>query len=382
MQTRTLTESAVPRVDATVVGYLRTASGVGEAGRQTLHALASTGLTVSGYDVDLNVSASRDDQSCTDFLIAEGNSKAHIFHVNADQLPQVMSYVQAPLRSAAVRINVPFWELSEFPAAWLPAFDAVDEIWASSRFIQRALMRRVTKPIVYMPLAVEISQPAEATRTQFGLPSDKFLFFFAFDFLSFIERKNPHGSIAAFRALRDRLERNRTGLVIKTMNGACAPARLLSLRAEIGGDPDIYLLDQTLSREETLGLISLTDCVVSLHRSEGLGLLVAEAMLLGKPVIATDYSATTEFVTPQTGLAVDYRLVPVQDGEYPFGEGQVWAEPDVAHAAWQMGRVFTDAKAELVASMIARAREHIRRNHGRARVGQLQARRLRRLIGG
>jgi glycosyltransferase involved in cell wall biosynthesis len=171
------------------------------------------------------------------------------------------------------------------------------------------------------------------------------------------------------------------GLVIKSINGCRSPTRLSALSAEIEEDPDIYLLDRTLSREDTLGLISITDCVISLHRSEGLGLLVPEAMLLGKPVIATNYSATTEFVTPQTGLAVDYRLIPVQTGEYPFGEGCVWAEPDVAHAAWQMMRVFAGAGTESITSMVDRAREHIQRNHSLAYVGQLQARRLRRLIG-
>ena len=382
VQTRTLAASAASRADATVIGYLRTASGAGEAGRQTLRALASTGLAVSGYDVDLNVSASRDDQSCTDLLVTEGNGKAQIFHVNADQLSQVMSYVKPRLRSDAIRISVPFWELSEFPEAWIPVFDSVDEIWASSRFIQRALIRRVSKPVVYMPLAVELPPLDKIARTQFGLPSDKFIFFFAFDFLSFIERKNPHGSIAAFKALQMRIGRGRAALVIKSMNGRQAAAQLLALRAEIGDDPDIYLLDQTLSREETLGLISVADCVMSLHRSEGLGLLVAEAMLLGKPVIATDYSATTELVTPQTALAVDYRLVPVRDGEYPFGAGQIWAEPDVAHAAWQMECVFAGAESEPVTSMIARAREYVRGNHSRAHVGQLQARHLQRLIGG
>jgi glycosyltransferase involved in cell wall biosynthesis len=378
---RALTTPAASRADATVIGYLRTASGVGEAGRQTLLALASTGLIVNGYDIDLNVSASRDDESCTPLLVAHGDGKAQIFHINADQLPEVMRHGEARLHKDAVRINVPFWELSEFPGALLAAFDAIDEIWAPSRFIQRSLIRRIDKPVIHMPLAVELPAPATVTRAQFGLPQDKFLFFFAFDFASFVQRKNPRGSITAFRMFRQRSAQRSAGLVIKSINGSHAPAQLQALRTEIGDDPDIYLLDRTLSREDTLGLISVLDCMVSLHRSEGLGLLVAEAMLLGKPVIATDYSATTEFVTAQTGLAVSYRLVPVQNGEYPLSEGQVWAEPDVAHGAWQMLRVVTGYGMENVTSMVARAREHVRRNHNRAHVGQLLARRLSRLIG-
>ena len=110
----------------------------------------------------------------------------------------------------------------------------------------------------------------------------------------------------------------------------------------IKDDPDIILIEKTLTREQTLALIAACDAVVTLHRSEGLGLLVAEAMVLGKPVIATDYSATTELVTPETGWPVDYRLTPVQEGTYPFHEGQVWADADIDHAAWQMRRVVED----------------------------------------
>jgi glycosyltransferase involved in cell wall biosynthesis len=377
---RGIKASAVSRADATVIGYLRTTSGVGEGGRQTLRALASTGMVVNGFDVDLNVTASRDDQSCASFLVAEGDGMAQIFYINADQLPQVMYHVQTRLHDAAVRVCMPSWELSEFPDAWLPAFDRIDEIWAISRFVQRSLIRRLGKPVIYMPVAVEFPMPRIATRAEFGLPGHKVLFFFSFDFASYAKRKNPHGVIAAFRLLRKRMGLGRAGLVIKSINGRHASGALLDLQVEIKDDPDIYLIDQTLSREDTYALISVTDCVVSLHRSEGLGFLIPEAMLLGKPVIATDYSATTEFVTPQTGLSVNYRLVPVQNGEYPFSEGQLWAEPDVGHAAWQMARVVASLGTEPITSMVARAREHVRRNYSRAQVGQLQARRLQRLI--
>lgn len=356
----------------TVVGYLRTASGVGEVGRQTLLTLAAGGIAVEGHDVALNVAAKREDESCAALLRPRGNAPVQIFNINADQLAAVVAHTRAALPAHALRINIPFWELGRFPAAWLPNFAEMDDIWAPSRFIQTALAGRVAKPVIHIPVAIELAPPPVLPREQFGLPACRFLFFYAFDFLSFMERKNPRGVVAAFRAAFPR--RGTAGLVLKCMNGALTPDQLAAFRAEIDGDPDIFLVDATLQRSETLGLIAATDAIVSLHRSEGLGLLIAEAMLLGKPVIATDYSASREFVSDATGYPVGYELVPVREGEYPFHEGQVWAAPDVAHAAWLMQRLCEDPVRAV--PRVARAADYLRNHHSQIAVARLQAARL------
>jgi glycosyltransferase involved in cell wall biosynthesis len=362
-----------PGAKVTVVGYLRTASGVGEVGRQTLLTLAAGGIAVEGHDVALNVAAKREDQSCAALMRPQGTAPLQIFNVNADQLPAVVAHTRANLPSDALRINIPFWELGRFPGAWLPNFAEMDEIWAPSRFIQISLAGRVAKPVIHMPVAIELTPPPPLPRERFGLPAGRFLFFYAFDFLSFVERKNPRGVIAAFRTAFP--GRGTAGLLLKCMNGALVPEQLGAFRAEIGDDPDIFLVDTTLPRDETLGLIAATDAIVSLHRSEGLGLLIAEAMLLGKPVIATGYSASREFVTDATGYPVGYQLVPVREGEYPFHEGQVWAEPDVAHAAWLMRRLQQDPRRAI--PQVARAAEYLREHHSWLAVARRQAARLR-----
>jgi len=367
-----------PRAGAkvTVVGYLRTASGVGEVGRQTLLTLAASGIAVEGNDVALNVAADREDESCNTLLRPRGTAPVQIFNVNADQLPAVVAHTRSLLSGDALRINIPFWELGRFPAAWLPNFAEMDEIWAPSRFIQSALAGRVPKPVTYMPVAIELTPPPVMRRERFGLPSGRFLFFYAFDFLSFIERKNPRGVIAAFRAAFP--QRGTAGLVLKCMNGALVPDRFDALRMEVSNDPDIFMIDATLPRNEALGLVAATDAIVSLHRSEGLGLLIAEGMLLGKPVIATNYSASREFVTEATGYPVGCQLVPVREGEYPFHEGQVWAEPDIAHAAWLMRRLRDDpTRAKL---RVARATDYLREQHSRIAVAHRQVARLRSLV--
>jgi glycosyltransferase involved in cell wall biosynthesis len=329
--------------DINVVGYLRAALGLGEAGRLTLRALNHSGLRARGLETSHNSASKRIDASCDHLLEPEANGRFQLFSINCDQLPQVMDHLRPVLRPDAYRIMAPFWELSNLPDAWLAATDEVDEIWAPTRFIQAMLAKKVRKPVLRMPLMLDFETPAQIDRSQFRLPHRSFLFFFAFDYFSFIERKNPMAVVAAFkRAFRAAGHDRPVQLVLKTLNADVAHESGQALRQTIKDDPDIILIEKTLTREQTLALIAACDAVVTLHRSEGLGLLVAEAMVLGKPVIATDYSATTELVTPKTGWPVDYRLTAVQAGMYPFHEGQVWADADIDHAAWQMRRVVDD----------------------------------------
>jgi glycosyltransferase involved in cell wall biosynthesis len=356
-----------------VIGYLRTASGVGEVGRQTLRTLEAAGVAAECLDVALNVAASRNDTSCEALIRDHASAPVQIFNINADQLALVLDHVTPRLRRDAWRINIPFWELSRFPFPWLGQFAGMDEVWAPSRFIQASIAGLLDKPVIHMPVAIEIGTPSALPRARFGLPDQRFLFFFAFDFLSYLDRKNPKAVIAAFRLAFPRA--GAAGLVLKCMNGSLVPDQLAAFEAEISDRPDIVLIDKTLSRAETLGLLAAVDAVVSLHRSEGLGLLVAEAMLLRKPVIATDYSATREFLDATTGYPVDCQLVELQAGDYPFAEGQVWAAPDVPHAAWLMRRLHDDPTRS--APLVRKAFDHLDRNHSYARVGQLQAARLR-----
>ena len=189
-----------------------------------------------------------------------------------------------------------------------------------------------------------------------------------------MERKNPRGTLEAFRRLRRRVGGRRVGLVLKSLNAERFPELAAGFLAEVDGDPDVTLIGETLSRDETHGLVAACDAVVSLHRAEGLGLLVAEAMALGKPVVATDYAATTELVSPATGYPVACRLVPVRPGDYPMAEGQVWADPDLDHAAWLMLQPLHDPAG--AAARVAAAGAHLRARHGPAAVLARQRARL------
>ena len=362
--------------DIDVVGYLRLALGLGEAGRLTLRALEHAGLAARGLPTALNSNSTANDESCASLLVEEARAPIQVFSINADQIGQVIASLDGRLRPDAYRIMTPFWELSVLPEPWVEAFDLVDEVWAPTGFIQATLMRHLHKPVIRMPLMLEFTPPTPVPRRAWNLPEDTFLFFFAFDYFSFIERKNPLAVVDAFRrAFRRRPGGPRVALVLKTLNAEKVPAEKRALLERLRDDPDVILVEQTLSRDDSLALIGACDAVISLHRSEGLGLLVSEAMVLGKPVIATDYSATTELVSCGTGYPVDYRLIPVAPGDYPFHENQRWADPDLDHAAWQMRAVARGGRA--VVGRVAAARAHIASQYGARAVARRQLDRLR-----
>jgi glycosyltransferase involved in cell wall biosynthesis len=269
-------------------------------------------------------------------------------------------------RAGQYRIGPWYWELERFPPQWMHAFHAVDELWVASPFIRDCLARVSPRPVLLISPPVEVSLRRAYARADFGLPADKFLFLFSYDFDSYVQRKNPRACIAAF------LEafapgNDRVMLAIKTLHGDRYPEQLAELRAIARADPRVRLLELSLSRDESFGLISVCDSYLSLHRSEGFGLGMAEAMALGKPVVATGYSGNLAFMRPDNSCLVGYRLVPVGADKYLQGEGQVWAEPDIADAARQMRRLVQDAAFRV--ELGARAARHMAEHFSARAVG-------------
>jgi hypothetical protein len=222
------------------------------------------------------------------------------------------------------------WELPEWPEALEFCLALVDEIWAMSDFVRNAFELASPAPVLLMPPAVVVPG-ARADRPAFGLPTEAFVFVTFFDGLSSYGRKNPERSVQVFRAafpLSDREPR----LVVKSIRGQADPERWRRLLSLAEGDNRILFINGDWSRERTLSLLASCDCLVSLHRSEGFGRTLAEAILLRKPVVATHWSGNLVFATEGEQLLVEGRLRPVQAGEYAWGEGQLWADPDLGAA--------------------------------------------------
>ena len=363
------------QADVGVIGYLKAETGVGNAGRMVASSFCKSQVNTQGYNVTLNVMARQAETKVDDILASKIDSRVEIYNVNADQLGVVRKHLAGKTNENAYKINMPFWELSKFPTAWVNNYLGIHEVWAPSRFVQAAVQTAMTLPVIWMPPAVTLDQFTPRDRNYFKLPEHTFLFHFNFDFSSFATRKNATAGIEAYRlAFRDRPNNIPTALAIKTRGYDPDGKNLQKLIGFTADDPDIYILNEEMAYDDAMALMNCCDCYLSLHRSEGFGYTPAEAMLLEKPVIATDYSGTRDFLDATTGFPVSYRLVSVKENEYPFWESQTWADPNLDHAAWLMRKIVSDPTHT---KQVSRAGKHrILSEYAPEHVGQLYKQRL------
>jgi glycosyltransferase involved in cell wall biosynthesis len=292
-------------------------------------ALRHTGLSVSCRDVPTQ---SIREHSGRDALDGLESFATTIVNLPIDlRLDEVFHRAGLWRRPGVKRIASAWWELEQVPpefAGWAADYD---EIWAPTRFIADAIQRITSKPVRAMLPGLELPAVEPLPKERFGIDPHAYTFLFVFDFNSRMPRKNPLGLIRAFRQAFRRSER--VQLVIKVSAGH---QLFHDHRRQLQGAADregVRIIDAMLTRGELLGLTACCDCYVSLHRSEGFGLTIAEAMLLGKPAIATGYSGNLDFMTPDNSRLVDYRRVPIVDDIPPYPKGFLWAEPSVEHAA-------------------------------------------------
>jgi glycosyltransferase involved in cell wall biosynthesis len=326
-----------------LVGYARGQFGIGEDVRMAARALQAVGVPCAIHNIDPGPEVCQGERSVDSLITKDLPYAINLFCSTGMEMAQ-----QAALRGSALfdgRRTIGYWpwELPEWPEEWRHTYDLGDEVWASSRYTYEAFSKSSPKPVRHMPMAVAVDETAGFTRRDFGLAEDRFLFAFSFDVLSHHTRKNPLASVRAFREAFPRGDEP-VGLVVKAMRASHAPVRWRALEEEARADARITIISETLDRGKLLDLYRACDCFMSLHRSEGFGRNIAEAMMLGKPVIVTGHSGNMDFTTPGTAALVDHHLCRVGKDEYPFGEGLSWAEPDVDHAAWWMRRLVTDRK--------------------------------------
>lgn len=264
-----------------------------------------------------------------------------------------------------------WWELAQFPPQLQANLGLVEEVWAGSDFIRDSIARETTKPVLTVPLPVDVPEPPVRSRSDLGLP-EGFLFLFVFDFFSVFERKNPVAVVEAFkRAFR---QEEGPALVVKSVNGHRRPKQLEQLERAAAARSDIRIVDGYVDQPEKDAMIASCDCYVSLHRSEGFGLTMAEAMAFAKPTIATRYSGNLTFMDDGNSYLVSYTPSAVPPGCDPYPIGAEWADPDIDEAATLMRRVFEQrSEAEAVG---LQAQDDIARRHGVSQTASWLATRL------
>jgi glycosyltransferase involved in cell wall biosynthesis len=310
-----------------VVGFFRAEFGQGEAARRLVAALERTELPHT--TVTYERIPHRQEHPFTE---RDGELfSANIVSLNAEHLVQFALDSGRDLLRNRYSAGLWFWETSRFPKQFRHAFDYVDEVWVASDFVREAVARETAKPVLTFPLPVLAPPPPTLSRSDFGLPEDAFVFLFVFDYFSTLQRKNPLGLIEAFT--RAFPEPGRALLYLKSINGSRAPSDLARVTEAAAGRPDIVLSDGYLEGDRLTALTALCDCYVSLHRSEGFGLTIAEAMAFGKPAIATGYSGNLAFMDEYSSYLVPYELATLDEAVGPYPAGTEWAEPDLDEAA-------------------------------------------------
>jgi glycosyltransferase involved in cell wall biosynthesis len=344
-----------------ILGFANGVLGIGEDARALNGVLAHAGVMRAIYSIALPEKTTTSDSFGTEALaVDQPVFPVNIFALTAFETARLKIERGANLFAGRYNIGYWPWELTSLPEDWLWVFDLVDEIWASSDFLANVYARMTDKPVYLVPFYLNVPAVTHVPLQQFGLGGDDIVFLTLFDFNSYVARKNPEAAIAAFQAaFPDRSGPER--LLIKTLNAHAHPEALQAIEAQLGDDDRFVVIDGAFSRAEIGGLIAAADCFVSLHRAEGFGRVIAEAMLLQTSVVATDWSGNVSFLDHDNGYPVDYTLRPVRPGEYVFAEGSQWAEPSLTDAARQLRRardnLFTDgARRE-------RARDRVERQY-------------------
>jgi glycosyltransferase involved in cell wall biosynthesis len=334
-----------------VAGEIGRASGLGEGARLMLAGLAALNVphwaidTGSGLPGEPPAEALTAKAMTAKALVLPAGAPL-VLHVNAPVLPAALLRLPRSLLRGRRIIGYWAWELPVAPVTWAASPALVHEIWTPSQFSADALepLAPGRVRVVPHPVAAGRIEPSALERADFGLPDHAVIVLVSFSLASSFARKNPLAAIAAFvrafGARRDRL------LLLKIVNAANDRKDLEIIRQAVAGAANIRIETRTLPPADSHALTRCCDIVMSLHRSEGFGLVPAEAMLLARPVIATDWSATTAFLDADCGIPVPYRLVPADDPRGVFmAPGAFWAEADIDAAAAALQRLADDRQA-------------------------------------
>ena len=322
-----------------LIGPFKAQIGLGQSCRLLANAIKESDVDYTFENFDLIGTVQNGDSTFDDEFVKETPYGINIIHMEPTEL--MLRCVEFDENLWNERYNIAFWlwELEEFPNEWTPAINLVDEIWTPSEFTSESIRKVTDKPVVTIPYNVTAETDAKYDRKYFNLPEDKFLFLVMFDANSTMIRKNPLGAIEAFKKAFSP-DDDSVGIVIKTNNAE--EKKLEPVKKLLEGYKNVYYITDILEKKAVNSLIADVDVFVSLHRAEGFGLVMAEAMLNGTVCIATNWSSNTEFMNKDIACMVDYSFITLEKDMSPYRKGAKWADANTDEAADYMKRLCTD----------------------------------------
>lgn len=341
--------------DVNVIGFSNLKIGIGEDARIFPLVIEKAGFT----------------HTSTDLNGAElGFGRINIYAIPAPSILAILPRIPQSEFNSSINIASCHWELPIWPSTLNFIFDLFDEVWVYTDFVFNSIDQKYRNKLRKMPLPVITYGKPLPDKKKYGLKSDVFYFLFSFDFASHVTRKNPMAVVEAFRVAFG--SRHDVGLVIKTNNSEAKKTDFEKFESEIKkAGINCSLITDVLVSTELHNLYASIDAFVSLHRSEGFGRNITEMMLLGKPVIVTNFSGNVDFTNTENSFLVDYELKKLSPGDYIYSENQFWAEPKIDSAAEQLRLVYENPELRL--KKAALAREFVERHYsidGTAKVWQ------------
>ncbi|MCB1501697.1 MAG: glycosyltransferase family 4 protein [Bauldia sp.] len=343
-------------------GFFSAPIGIGEAGRRGVDALRTAGVPVAAHTVDLKhiplkVPYPADEPGAPDYDTA-------LLNLNPSGWLRDAAKGLRQTRKVAVW----HWELPVFPPLWMRDVPLVTEVWAPSQFIADPIKVATNLPVRVVPHpALPVPVDRTLARDRLGLPQTRRIILTAFDFRSLPERKNPVGTLKAFH---DAFPSEGDTPLLLVKYHRHDDAKDMEYLDQIKATPNVHVIDRSVTQEEMRDIYAASDAFISLHRSEGFGLNLLDMMALGRVCIATGFSGNLDFMTSDNSLLIPWSMRAVRPGDYPFGEGQWWAEPD--HDAAVEALRFVGAASESALAAIAdRAAADTARTNSLERVGAL-----------
>jgi glycosyltransferase involved in cell wall biosynthesis len=320
-----------------LIGMFCSESGVGQAARSVYRSIKTSQIPfslINYYDEE-----SKSIETIDSSFAESAPHKVNLFNFNADTSLEYFTRINCKLLIDHYNIGYFNWELETFPDQFLDSFFFYDEIWTPSVFTQKAIQAKSPIPVFCIPYSVNISTPSNhLNRDHFGLENGSLIYLYVFDCRSIFLRKNPCAVVQAFKQAFD--NQDDVQLVIKMINGSKYQKEVKKLKRLAKGSKNIVFIDALFNREQAYALMNACDVFVSLHRSEGYGLNLCEAMALGKPVIATNYSANIDYMDESNGYLVKYQKIQIKKNLGPYPRGEIWAEPCIEHAAHLMRHIY------------------------------------------